>query len=89
MAAKQFLKKVVKVRSHLIKSGDNQKPKARMLAKLAPLKRWCEAYPNAPEGGALRIIKKYQADIIELLPGKNCKSAEKLHQEFYQLLNIN
>lgn len=87
MSALQFLKTVVKVRTHLIHSGKGLKPQARMWAKLMPLKRWCDAYPNAPEGGALKMIKKYEADIRELLPGLDSKCGPRLHQEFNLLIS--
>lgn len=85
MTALQFLKTVVKVRAYLLRTGKSLKNEAEMHHKLKPIKAWVEAYKNAPEHGALNMIRKYRSEIADLLPGMDSKCGPQLHQEFQRL----
>lgn len=78
---RDWLRKIVSVRSTIIRLGKNCKG-SRVLAATDAVKNWLDAYPNAPLIGLSRFILKHNDDIAEILPGKGSTAHEKFYEEF-------
>ena len=86
---RKFLRSLVKQSDHLIKHHKTAKPIGKMGLSLNKIKPWVEAYPNASEQAALKIINKYQSEISFLLPGGEHPAQVAIRNRFHYLISLN
>ena len=84
---KQYLKKLIRTRQHLIDSGKGFKRDLGTTAAMKKIATWLEAYPKATD----RQIRNYidrNIHLVEcLLPGKGSRNAESFRNELNLIRN--
>lgn len=85
----EFLKKVVKVRKHLIRTKRGYKDSNLMHAYLSPIDNWLRHWgSNATDRGALNIINLHELQIRELIPGGESGCGETMRQQLEEILKL-
>ena len=85
--AKAYLHKVVRMRRRLIKSGQSQRSILQISEALKPIEGWLEAYPQASDQAAAKVIRSNYSRIRILIPGAGCTAHNKLIQELDSFIN--
>lgn len=80
----KYLKKVVRIRKHLIREKKSGIQTWRALQIIQELEKYINAYPSASSEFWKRFIKKKYEDIIYLIPINNTK--EKLINELNRII---
>lgn len=81
----EFIKKVVRVRQYLIRSGKNHKDQMRQFLLLGKVDKFLCVNPTP--AGAAKWLKANASIIDELIPGDTCSSGKTLRNQLNTLIN--
>lgn len=77
----KLIRKMVRVREHLLRSGASQVPKGQILPHLLKLKKWVEFYPNASDEGVRKFLRNNLTALMAITPGKGAPNHEAFMKE--------
>lgn len=83
--AREFAKKVIRMRKRLIKTGKSRQNPMLALHALEAIERWLNFYPKANDSQVARFLARHKGQMYTLIPGAKCPAGEKLIEELNQL----
>jgi len=85
---KHFVKKVIKMRKHLVRNNLSKKNAARVAKSLKKFELYFDFYPNVRDESVIKYCTKHLDDLLFIMPGKGSSSFQKLNQELNQYIQL-
>jgi hypothetical protein len=83
----KLLKKIVRSRRYLIKTGKSLVPEYEVAPSLNKVSTWVEFYPYANDNGVRKFIKSNMQHIERIIPGSGSASGLSLLKQINQFCN--
>jgi ribosomal 50S subunit-associated protein YjgA (DUF615 family) len=86
MTSREFINKIIRMRSRLIKDGKGHRNSAAIISAIKKLKIWLEAYPKASEHQVRNFLRSHSEEVFFILPGKGSRAHDSLMQQLNSIL---
>ena len=85
--AKEYLKKLVRIRKYLIESGKGMKNDLGTRRAMMKIANWLEHYPKATDQQVKKYIDRNIHLVEEIIPGKGSANHDSLRTQLNNILN--